>query len=300
MKEYSLSMQYAVVGLDGLDSTHPSLAKNGVVRGIRAARLLEQQLFTGAEPEAEEFEAAFNEGLKAVKAMDKKEARQLEAEIVNTLKADGVLEEIQDLLACDMDYDTAGVEIRSYRSLDELYQRIVEGIRAEILEDGPVTLDCGCLLWLCRESGCMHDMFSVKEQEQLETRIVKLTSENPVLRIIWKSEFHTCLEKLSAGFLRGKKNLFKNPYLEGVNLVFPFLDRRQAIFIDFVVLGTNVTSRRMAVMSYLTERGHYVEEVKRGTDTFLRIDNNYYQIFPMTRIYSRIPIQGANLIPVYK
>lgn len=300
MKEYSLSMQFAVIGLDGLDSTHPSLAKNGVVRGIAAARLLEQQILAGQEREAEEFEKAFNEGLKAVKAMSRKEARQVEMETAGRLKADGVLEEIQDLLACDMDYDTAGVEIRSYRSQEELTIRITEGLRAESLEDGPVTLDCACLLWLCRESGCMHDMFSVKEQEQIEARMVKLTSEDPVIRIIWKSEFHSSLEKMYAGFLRGKKSLFKNPYLEGVNLVFPFLDRRQAIFIDFVVLGTNVTSRRMAVMSYLTERGHYVEEVKRGTETFIRIDNSYYDIFPMTRIYSRIPIQGANLIPVYK
>lgn len=101
-------------------------------------------------------------------------------------------------------------------------------------------------------------------------------------------------------FLRGKTDLFKNPYLEGVNLLYPFLDRRQAIFIDFVILGTNVEQRRLAVESFLTEKGHYVEEVKIGTETLLKIDNMYYRIWPKTIRCSRVPIQGANLVPVYR
>lgn len=46
-----------------------------------------------------------------------------------------------------------------------------------------------------------------------------------------------------------QRELFRNPYMEGVNILYPFLDRRQAIFIDFVVLGTTVVDRRGAVMS---------------------------------------------------
>ena len=79
----------------------------------------------------------------------------------------------------------------------------------------------------------------------------------------------------------------------------PFLERRSAIFIDFVVLGTTVADRRKEVLCYLSERGHYAEEVKNGRETLLRIDNSYYRIFPMTKAAYHIPIQGASLVPVY-
>lgn len=99
--------------------------------------------------------------------------------------------------------------------------------------------------------------------------------------------------------MRVKKKLFKNPYLEGVNLIFPYLERRNAIFIDFVVLGTNVEQRRIAVMEHLVQHGHYVEEVKSGSETLLKVDNNYYRIFPGTVRAYKVPIQGANIVPVY-
>lgn len=89
--------------------------------------------------------------------------------------------------------------------------------------------------------------------------------------------------------------MFQNPYLEGINLLFPFLDRRQAIFIDFVILGTDVKRRREAVIAYLTEKGHIVETVRNETETLLKIDNMYYRIWPKTLVINRVPVQGANL-----
>ena len=66
-----------------------------------------------------------------------------------------------------------------------------------------------------------------------------------------------------------------------------------------MILGTNVKERRMAVMEHLTKMGHYVEEVKSGSETLLKVDNAYYRIFPMTKRAYKVPIQGANLVPVY-
>ena len=83
---------------------------------------------------------------------------------------------------------------------------------------------------------------------------------------------------LSGKFLKTKRSLFKNPYLEGINLVFPYLERRKAIFIDFVVLGTYVRERRIAMMEYLMQKGHYAEEVRMGSETLLKVDNKYYRI----------------------
>ena len=42
MKDFTLSQQYAILGLDGIESLHSSFAKNAVIRGIFVARELEK------------------------------------------------------------------------------------------------------------------------------------------------------------------------------------------------------------------------------------------------------------------
>lgn len=300
MKEYTISQQYALVGFDGLESTRTTLAKNAVCRGIWAAKLLEELLFSGSELIFLEFETAFKAGLKKIISMDKKAAAGIEKEMAELLKMEGAMEEVQDLIACDINYETNSMDVRAYRSRVEDYRGITERLRAEMLEEGEVTMESVCLLWLFRESGCIHNIFSVKEQEDLSGRMMDISREDQVIRLIWESEFSSWMRKWSQNLLNAKKNLFKNPYLEGVNLLFPFLDRRKSIFIDFVVLGTDVKARRQEVVAYLTERGHFVEEIKNGTETLLKVDNGYYRIFPMTRVYFKVPVQGASLVPVYK
>lgn len=299
MREFSLAQKYAIIGLDGVGSIHSSAAKNVALRAVEAAKLLEKVWLPEESADSSQMEQNLQEGLKRVKASGKKEQKKLEEEITEALRKADVLEEVPDLLACDMDYDTAGVDIKVYRSDAETYQRIVEEIRAEILEEGPITAECAAMLWLLRESGRIYDVFAAKEQEKLAQRMREIAENWAACRILWEQEFHSSLEIFVQGFLSGKKKAFKNQYLEGVNLMFPFLERRQAIFIDFVILGTTVANRRQAIMMYLSERGHFVQEVKNGTETLLKIDNSYYRVFPATKRVARIPIQGANLVPVY-
>lgn len=299
MKEYTLSQQYSLISLDGQDSFHMNMAKNAVCRGIAASKLLEK-LFFEEDQDMSTLEEQLEAGLKEIRSMNKRANRTVEEEMVKTLKAAGAIDEVQDILACDINYSSMDMDLRAYRCVEEEYRRITEGVRAEILEDGAVTLECACLLWLFRENGCIHELFSVNEQEKLAKRMIELAAEEPAVKMIWDSEFYRWTERLSQQFLNAKRILFKNPYMEGVNLMFPFLDRRQGIFIDFVVFGTNVAGRRLAMLTYLTEKGHYVEEVKNGQETLLKVDNYYYRVFPMTRCYNKIPVQGANLVPVYK
>lgn len=343
-KEYTLEQQFAVVALDGLSCTHHSAAKYAALRGIAAAKLLEKILPEEDVPAPEVFQKKLEAGVAAVKDMKKKEMEAVERAAADLLLADGGMEAVPDLLGCDMNYYTAGVSMKSYRSDREIYLSITEGVRAEILEEGPVTMECACLLWLFRESGCMHDIFSVREQERVQERMIALGATGELGRknektedgrendsreaakgegagegkqqeaedggqeltdadcisMIWSQEFHRGREQAVKSFLKGKRELFKNPYLEGVNLQFPFLDRRQAIFVDFVIFGTKVKDRRRMMMEFLAGRGHSVEEIKSGTETLLRIDNAYYRIWPKTVSSGRIPIQGASLLPVYR
>ena len=300
MKELVLSRQYAVIALDGLESLHPSMAKSAVIRAIAAAKVMEEVMHTEAESDPAVFIPKLNEAVEGVKDLRKKDEKQIEEEMAALLEADGLMEQIPDILGCDMDYYTAGVELKAYRSNEDAYIRIREGLRAEILEEGVISTECAVLLWLLRESGCIHDMFSVSEQDQVQRRMTDAAAENEIFRAMWQTEFHSAVESFAGRFLRAKHNLFKNPYLEGVNLIFPYLERRKAIFIDFVVFGTDVRSRRIAIMEHLSKMGHYVEEVKSGSETLLKIDNAYYRIFPTVKRAYKVPIQGANLVPVYQ
>lgn len=299
MKEYTLAQQYTLTAIDGLETVHMSQAKLAVCRGIAAAKMLEHLLLTGESAGIGVLEKRLDETLKEIRNMGRKTARDLEREMVNLLEADGTLEEIQDLMACDINYSTMNMEIKAYRCQEDIYRKITESMRAELLDGGDVSLESICMIWLFRESGCIPELFSISEQNQLAGRMTDLTAHDPVAAMLWSTGFSRWTNRLSQNFLNIKREIFKNPYMEGINLLFPFLDRRQAIFIDFVVLGTSVADRRLAVLAFLSEKGHYVQEIPRGTETLLKVDNYYYRIFPMTRTYNRIPVQGADLVPVY-
>lgn len=302
MKELTLSQQYAIVALNGLESLHPSVAKEAVLRGIAAAKVMEGALQI-EESDEENFISILNEAVECAKSLKKKKGKEVEAEMFTLLEADGVMELVPDILGCDMNYYTAGVELKAYRSDEKSYMGLLEGLRAEILEDGPITLESAMFLWLHRESGCIHDLFSVEEQKRVQSRMLELSISDEIYRKLWESEFHNAIESFSGKFLRAKKNMFENPYLEGVNLLFPYLERRQAIFIDCVIFNTTVKERRIAAMEHLCKMGHYVEEIKNGSETLLKIDNAYYRIFPRTKMGAgykfRVPIQGVSLVPVY-
>lgn len=298
MENYSLREKLAIIGLNGVDAVNMSMAKQAVLRGISIAGTLEEWLLRMEECESSTFQNTFIPVLDTVKRMSKKQLKALEQEIAGDLKGKGILEEVQDLLACDMNYETAGLSMRQYRSIPETYLLIREAVRAEVLEDGILSTECICLLWLFRETGVLHDLFTVSEQETVHAKLTDHAAKQPVIAVLLESEVHRAGEIFGIKYLKFKKELFCNPYLQGINLMFPFLERRQAIFIDFVVLGTDVAGRRQMVISYLMERGHYVEEINHGEETLLKIDNACYRVFPTTK-WAKLPIQGVSLIPFY-
>lgn len=299
MKEYVLSEQFALISLDGMDVLHDTAAKKAALSGIAIAGILQKMISGENLDDISSFREQLTGEIHKVKKMSKKERDGLEKEMVSVLKAREVLTEIPNILGCDMNYYTANVTMREYRSDPAEYQGIVESIRAEMLEPGEVPLETVCLLYLCRETGCVHDIFSVEEQEQMQIRMVEMMGKEPLYKALLETEFHSGIRNAYLGFLRAKTGLFKNPYLEGVNLLFPFLDRKQAIFIDMIIAGTTVEERRKKTMEFLRKNGHICEEFPMGSESFVKVDNKYYRIWPCTRS-SRVPIQGIELLPVYR
>lgn len=301
MKEYTLAQQYALIGLDGVDSKHWDMVKAAAIRGIAAAQLLEELLPDEDTVDLKIFQSELIKGTARIRHQKRRRGKRIGKEMADLLIADGTLEEVPDLIACDVDYNSGNCEIKAYRTEPKTYQEITEWLRAEVLEEGPMTQECICMIWLLRESGCLYELFSEAEQKKLDERMVTLAAESKLYGILWRSEFHSNWESMVGKFKQSKKRFFKeHPTWEGVNLVFPFLERRNAIFIDYVIFGTTVEDRRLAMVNYLTEQGHYVDMVKSGSETLLKIDNVYYRIFPTGRSIQGIPIQGAYLVAVHR
>ena len=108
--------------MDGLESLHPSVAKEAVIRAVAAAKVLEE-IFDLEEYDQDTFFIKLNEAVEAAKRLKKKEGKEIEQEIAGLLEKEGLLETVPDLLGCDMNYYTAGVELKAYRSEEKIYLR---------------------------------------------------------------------------------------------------------------------------------------------------------------------------------
>ena len=214
MKDLTLSQQYALLALDGQESIHPSVAKSAVLRAVSAAQVLETELGKADADSFSEFSAELQRAVQTAKTLKKKEETQIEKEVAAVLEAEELLKEVPDILGCDMNYDTSGVELKAYLSDETSYIRIKEGLRAEILEDGPISLEDAVLLWLLRESGCIHDLFSVSEQNRVEERMTEAAVQDEKYRALWEAEFHNVFEGFMNRFVKTKSKLLKNCLLK--------------------------------------------------------------------------------------
>ncbi|WP_055106802.1 hypothetical protein [Paenibacillus ihumii] len=234
--------------------------------------------------------------LKRASKLSGSKLKSLERAVSDSLKELGLLEEIPHLLGCDLYFHSAGVSIKGYRSDIQEYSRISEGIRAEILEDGPVTDETICMLWLLRESGCMHDLFSRNELDIVSARMYKLYQGSPLAKALYPIRIHRGIELATKQFLRMKKEVVRTQVGSGLNFLFPILERSQAVFIDMEAMFSNPAARLHDVKQRLESKGHTVTVLKEGQIPTIKIDNIVYEAIPHA-IYGRVPIHGVRLIP---
>ena len=207
-----------------------------------------------------------------------------------------VLEEIPSLLGSDMYFDSAGVEIKAYRSNNGVFTSITENLRAEILEEGTVTDEIICMLWLLRESGCMHDFFSQNELEKINTRMHDLFRSNLWAKSLFRVQIHHGIELGIKQFLQMKSKFVKTSAGSSINFFFPFLERSQAVFIETEAWFDNSTKRLNSVLTRLKSHGHDVKVIEGGTIATIKIDNLLYEAMPHF-VMMKVPIQGMRLVP---
>ena len=321
MADLGLAQSFSLVALNAQDSLHRTAAKTVALRAMAAAVLLEAYLNGAFAKDGDALvlqkEASsipyrdavlrpllkkggetgdLGQWLKKASALPNRQFKVFEQAMAASLDALDLLDEIPNLLGCDLYYDSAGVKIKEYRSDMMEYARITETIRAEILEDGPVTDEAICMLWLLRESGCMHDLFSQNELEKVAFRMNVLYQSNALAKALFPVRFHQGIEIAIKSFLRMKKAAVKTQFGTGVNFVFPFLERSQSIFIDTEAWFSNAEKRLHDVKVRLESNGHIFTVLREGETPLIKIDNIVYVAIPHA-VYTRIPIQGVRLRP---
>lgn len=324
MRNLKLSQSYSMIALNAQDSIHMTTIKKVSLHCIAAAVVLESYLngdFTEINEELlleksyienpnitlyqeAVFKPLFNKKdvicedlkwwLSKASNLGNKYLKKLEVTMADSLKEYNNIEEIPSLLGCDIYYKTAGLSLREYRSDIDEYSKIIEFLRAEVLEDGTLSDENMLMLWLLRESGYMQDVFSKGDLEIVDKRMHKLIINNKMIKKLYDVHIYYGVEMAVKGFLNLKKNAMKTPTGIGVNFTFPIIERSQSIFIDTEEWFPKASQRLEDVKKRLQENGHNYIIIREGAVPLIKIDNILYEAIPEA-IQGRIPIHGVRL-----
>lgn len=324
MRDLKLSQSYSIIALNAQDSIHMTTIKKISLQCIAASVILEAYLngefievsdklslkksyfenpnitlyqeavFKPLFSKKEIIEEDLNWWLSKASNLSNKHLKNLEISMTDSLKGYDYMEEIPSLLGCDMYYKTAGLSLREYRSNMEEYSKVVEFLRAEVLEDGALSDENMFMLWLLRESGCMQDVFSKSDLEIVNKRMYNLVINNKIAKKLYDIHIYHGIKRAVKGFLNMKKNAIKTPIGTGINFIFPDIERSQSIFIDTEEWFPNASQRLEEVKKRLEENGHSYIIIHGGAVPLIKIDNIIYEAIPEA-IQGRIAIHGVRL-----
>lgn len=324
MKDLTLAQGFAIISLNSLDSRHMTTAKRIALRCISAAVILElylgghfieeeEQLVLKGEVLAQSDILLYQEEvlkhifkknnilkgtlmwwLMKAAGLSDKNLKKVELVIADSLKGLDLLEEIPNLLGCDLMYMTASITMKEYRSNSLEYNRQAEGIRSEVLEEGNLTDEDILKLWLLRESACLNEIFTKNELDNVRLRFNELYQNNQLAKKIYGVSIHHMTEFAMKNFLSLKKQLVSTPVGTGINFKFPLIERSQSVFIDTEAMFSNSKNRLEDILKRLKDLGHEVTVLREGTVPLLKIDNMLYEAIP-DAIMGKIPIHGIRL-----
>ncbi|MBU3143821.1 hypothetical protein [Clostridium sp. CF012] len=322
--ELSFSQNFTLIALNAQDSLHLTTAKKVSLRCMAAAAIFElyldhgftmkEDVLTFAKKDLEHYSITLYQEtvLKAilgrkenlsdtlphylahVTKLSNKQLKKIELIFADSLKGTDALEEIPNLLGCDLEFMTAGISMKEYRSNAELFTRVTENLRAEILEDGNMTDETILMFWLLRESGCLYDIFSKEEFKRVVTRMNEIFECNYLAKQVFPINIHKSIEMLVKNFLTFKKQVMSTPTGTGVNFIFPVFQRSQSVFIDTEALFSNKEQRLIDVLARLKQNGHTFTVIREGEAPLIKIDNFLYEAIPTAKQY-RFPVQGVRL-----
>ncbi|WP_066073102.1 hypothetical protein [Neobacillus soli] len=324
MKEFSFAQNFSIIALNAQNSLHLTTAKIVSLRCMAAAVMLEKYLDKGftkagevltittedlqsaAIPTYQEsvvkvilgkketMSLTLPEYLRKVTKLSGKMLKEVEHGFAISLKEENAIEEIPALLGCDLEYVTAGISMREYRSQTDLYRRIAESLRAESLEEGNMTDEAILMLWLLRESGCLYDLFSKIELKRVAERMIEMLDSSALAKQIYPVIIHKSIETAVKNFLNMKKEVMSTPTGSGINFIFPLIERSQSVFIDTEEYFANKEDRLRDVIARLESQGHHYSVIRTGEVPLIKIDNVLYEAVPSAKQYP-VPVHGVRL-----
>lgn len=314
MKELQLSDNFALIGLQGQDSERLTNSKRISLRSMVAAVILELYMNEKLNPAKNsvtlENEPDYVRGILAmfkdanendlsaylheINRFSNKKLLKVEALFVAHLQTAKLLVEKNSLLSCDLEFETAGIIAKEYVVDEKFYHQIIEEFRAEILEMGVRTDECLILLWLCKESGCLHDLFSKNELIIVMEQYERLLLENTFAKSFYHLSIYRTKEHFIKQFFKKKTEIISTAEGSGLNFIFPIIERSQAVFIDIESYFSNADDRFTVVKERLNKYNIDYEVKTSGDVPLLKIGGFLYEAVPFTKQY-RMPVHGVQL-----
>ncbi|NLK27845.1 MAG: hypothetical protein GX306_05830 [Clostridiales bacterium] len=286
MENLSIAERFAILGLNGKESEHWNLAKHYVLKGIAASFYLEENYNSSTDT----WTIQERDLCKYIK---KSRAKEVEKQIIARLNSKQMIGKVKSLLGCDLFYDE-NIKIKEYVSDIREYEYQLDYFRAEFFEEGPISDEGIILAWLLKGSLCLYDLFSLREQEIIRKKMDELQSKSGLARVLYSIEIQSVIGSIANGFLRMKTQFAATPFGKGINFIFPFLDRKQSVFVDMEEYFTNAEKRLQCVLDRVTSQGHTCEVLHYGDVPIVKIDNIKYELVPEA-IVVKLPIHGVRL-----
>lgn len=284
--DLTLLERFALIGLNGKESEHWSIAKHVVLKALAAAEYL-ISCYDDMNKTLRIDESKLQD---VVKKTSKKE---LERKIYAGLESKNLIAKVNSLLGCDLFYDK-NIRLKVYVSDSREFEYQIDYLRAEFLEDGPVTDEGLLMVWLLREAQCLSEVFSYNEQNKISTRMSELSEQNKIAKTLYPIKIKSTIEAMINGYLRLKSEFAATNIGKGINFIFPFLEREQSVFIDTEEYFPNAKMRLENVLARISEQGHTYEVLRTGSVPVVKIDNIKYELLPGA-MGSEIPVHGVRL-----
>ena len=104
--------------------------------------------------------------------------------------------------------------------------------RAELMEEGNVSDEAVCMLWLLRESSCfLRSIFKRRTKIHNFQNQMSLYLNSLLAKTLLSISIHNALDSAALGFFSKKKEIFSTELGTGVLFQVPFMERSSAVFI---------------------------------------------------------------------
>ncbi|SHO51532.1 hypothetical protein [Anaerocolumna xylanovorans] len=284
--DLTLAERFALISFNSKESEHREVAKQNVLKILAVAVYLEEN-YNGT---ADKWN--FNE--KDIKvAIKKANKKALERTYAERLQNYQLISRVSSLLGCDLYFDK-NIKLKTYVSNPKEFDCQLDLLKAEFLEEGPISDESIIMVWLLLESLCFFQVFSLYEQDKITKRITTLRNESTLAKALYPIELRSLWGTVSADFLRMKSHAAATETGKGLNFIFPFFERKQSIFIDTEGYFPNAEMRLKNVLDRISAQGHIYEVLRSGDVPIVKIDNVKYELLPEA-IGGYVPIHGVRL-----